>query len=344
MSAPVSERDALGPLKYVPGSAQVLPPSATAEDRRLPAPAASDSHIQAPGAPDAGLWEPPWTRRTARFEDDVAITEPRARLALSPDQISEPVLGRARGAALTWVGRLSCIVVLAAGGALTLLWLSARQGEAPGHSFDPISYGQPASPNLQVAAVSAKSDPARAPQSTLPRAVDLLSRPTAGNERHPGRDLTTSAAPPAAGQDHLDHVDLPNATEMQDAARPLRLTPPAAAVPSFAEAIPDRNAIAALVARGGKYFAAGDVAAARLVLRPAALAGDSVAALTLGETYDPVVLKRHGVIGLSGDPAQARDWYRKAAELGSADAPQRLEQLANQLARISHATNRQAPV
>jgi TPR repeat protein len=120
---------------------------------------------------------------------------------------------------------------------------------------------------------------------------------------------------------------------MQDAVRPSRLTPPGAAVPSFTEAIPDRNAIAALVARGGKYFAAGDVAAARLVLRPAALAGDSVAALTLGETYDPVVLKRLGVIGLSGDPAQARDWYRKAAELGSADAPQRLEQLANQLGR-----------
>ena len=58
-----------------------------------------------------------------------------------------------------------------------------------------------------------------------------------------------------------------------------------------------------------------------------------MAALTLGETYDPVVLKRLGVIGLSGDTAQARDWYRKAAELGSADAPQRLEQLANQLDR-----------
>jgi hypothetical protein len=259
--------------------------------------------------------------------------ELRARLALAPDQIPEPVLCRARGAALTWVGRLTWIVVLAAGGALTLLWLSARHGEAPGHSFDLISYEQPASSDLQVAAASAKSDLARAPQSAPPllRAVEL-SRPTAGNERHPGRDLTTTAASPAAGP---DHIDLPRATKMQDAARPseTRLTPLAATVPSSAEAIPDRYAIATLVARGGKYFAAGDVAAARLVLRPAALAGDAVAALTLGETYDPVVLKRLGVIGLSGDPAQARDWYRKAAELGSADAPQRLEQLANQLDR-----------
>jgi TPR repeat protein len=111
------------------------------------------------------------------------------------------------------------------------------------------------------------------------------------------------------------------------------MTPLAAVVPSFGEAIPDGNTIAALVARGRKYFAAGDVAAARLVLRPAALAGDSVAALALGESYDPVVLKRLGVIGLSGDPTQARDWYRKAAELGSADAPKRLDQLTNQLNR-----------
>jgi TPR repeat protein len=90
----------------------------------------------------------------------------------------------------------------------------------------------------------------------------------------------------------------------------------------------NRDEIAALVARGAKYFAAGDVAAARLVLRPAAVAGDSGAALALGETYDPLMLKRLGVIGFAGDLAEARDWYRRAAELGSADAPQRLDQLA----------------
>jgi hypothetical protein len=268
------------------------------------------------------------------FEGDVAIWELRTRLTSAPDLSPEPVLSRARGAGLTWVGRLTWIVVLAAGGALTLLWLSARHSDAPGHSFDLISYEQPASPDVQVAAARAKNNLARAPQSTMPlaRAVDLLPRPTSENERHPARDLTTGATSPAAAP---DHIDLPPATEMQDAARPseTRVTPPAAVVPSFGKAIPDRNAIAALVARGRKYLVAGDVAAARLVLRPAALAGDSVAALTLGETFDPVALKRLGVIGLLGDPAQARDWYRRAAELGSADAPWRLEQLANQLDR-----------
>jgi TPR repeat protein len=254
------------------------------------------------------------------FEGDVAIWELRTRLTSAPDLSPEPVLSRARGAELTWVGRLTWIVLLAVGGALTLLWLSPRHGDAPGHSVDLISYEQPASPDVQVAAASTKSDLARAPQSTmpLPRAVDLLLRPTTENERHPGRDLTTGATSPAAGS----HAARPSET---------RMTPPAVVVPSFGEAIPDVNTIAALVARGRKYFAAGDVAAARLVLRPAALAGDPVAALALGESYDPVVLKRLGVIGLSGDPTQARDWYRKAAELGSTDAPLRLEQLAHQL-------------
>ena len=271
MSAPDSEREALGPLKYELGPAQVLPPSGAAgartEARRRRAPAASDSHMEAPGTPDARLREPPWKRRNAPmpFEGDVAIWELRTRLTSAPDLSPEPVLSRARGAGLTWVGRLTWIVVLAAGGALTLLWLSPRHGDAPGHSVDLISYEQPPSPDLQVAAASAKSDLARAPQSTmpLPRAADLLLRPTTENERHPGRDLTTGTASPAAGP---DHVDLPPATEMQDAARPseTRMTPPAATVHSFGEAIPDRNAIAALVARGRKYLVAGDVAAARL--------------------------------------------------------------------------------
>ena len=78
-------------------------------------------------------------------------------------------------------------------------------------------------------------------------------------------------------------------------------------------------------ARG--YLAAGDVAAARLVLRRAAERNDPQAALALGGTYDPAVLKRLGIINFHSDPAQAREWYRKAAELGSPDASIRLEQL-----------------
>jgi hypothetical protein len=97
--------------------------------------------------------------------------------------------------------------------------------------------------------------------------------------------------------------------------------------PASAETISDRDEIAALVERGLKYFSEGDVATARLVLRRAARAGDPQATLTLGATYDPIILKQHGVLGLSGGLSEARDLYRKAAELGSVDAPKRLEDL-----------------
>jgi TPR repeat protein len=86
--------------------------------------------------------------------------------------------------------------------------------------------------------------------------------------------------------------------------------------------------VAALVARGQTYLANGDIVSARLVFRRAAEAGDAQAALALGGTFDPLVLKSLGVIGVVADSAQARKWYQKAAELGSREAPQRIDQLA----------------
>jgi TPR repeat protein len=71
----------------------------------------------------------------------------------------------------------------------------------------------------------------------------------------------------------------------------------------------------------------GDVTAARLAFR-CAESGDAQASLALGGTFDPLVLKNLGAVGVAADPAQARSWYQKAAELGSLDASQRLSQLA----------------
>ena len=50
--------------------------------------------------------------------------------------------------------------------------------------------------------------------------------------------------------------------------------------------------------------------------------------VALGETYDPAVLKRLGIIKFNPDLAQAREWYRRAADLGSAAAAMRLDQLS----------------
>jgi hypothetical protein len=85
--------------------------------------------------------------------------------------------------------------------------------------------------------------------------------------------------------------------------------------------------IAMLLKRGKDAFSTGDLAAARLLLRRAAEAGSAEAALALGATFDPLVLRRLGAIGAAPDAAQARQWYQKAVALGSPTASQPLAQL-----------------
>ena len=91
----------------------------------------------------------------------------------------------------------------------------------------------------------------------------------------------------------------------------------------------DPDEIASSLRRADDLIASGDLAAARLVLRRAANAGDARAAMTLAGTYDPVILEKLGVHGFVPDVAMARVWYEKAKKFGSAEAPQRLELLAS---------------
>jgi hypothetical protein len=83
-----------------------------------------------------------------------------------------------------------------------------------------------------------------------------------------------------------------------------------------------------LVKRGVEFLRIGDFAAARLVLRPAAEAGDQEAALLLGATFDPAAVADLGALGLVPDPSMARAWYQRAMEAGSVEASRRIERLA----------------
>jgi hypothetical protein len=89
----------------------------------------------------------------------------------------------------------------------------------------------------------------------------------------------------------------------------------------------DAEEIAALINRGTDSLKSGDLVSARLLLRRAAEAGSASAALMLGTTFDPLVIRQLGAIGVVPDVAQARQWYEKAAELGSDAASQRLAKL-----------------
>jgi hypothetical protein len=82
------------------------------------------------------------------------------------------------------------------------------------------------------------------------------------------------------------------------------------------------------VKRGIELIRTGNFAAARLLLRPAAEAGDSEAALLLGATFDPAVVSDLGALGLAPDPNVARAWYQRAMEAGSVEASRRIERLA----------------
>lgn len=85
--------------------------------------------------------------------------------------------------------------------------------------------------------------------------------------------------------------------------------------------------LGALMKRANGLLAIGDIAAARLLLERAADAQEADAALLLARTYDPLVLGAKDTRAITPDPAQARIWYRRAAELGSQHAQQRLTQM-----------------
>jgi hypothetical protein len=91
----------------------------------------------------------------------------------------------------------------------------------------------------------------------------------------------------------------------------------------------DPEEIKLLMKQGEKFIAAGDVVTARLSFQRAAEAGDANAAVALGATYDPTVLAKLGVVGISADVAKARSWYQKAEKFGSPEARWRLDVLAD---------------
>ena len=290
-----------------------------------------------------------WRRkkRPQIFEGDTAMRELRARLALAPDQMPEPPLYQAKDSILGVVARLMGVMVLAAVGALGFLWITAPHSAPP----DGQVAGQP---DGQAALVSYRSVEAlqpppaaqnvrterapEAPSSGGPWTVANYSRDVTDGIGTPPAALAPRTLAPAVPRSPASRVSTPPPAAPAPpppAAVPASRSPPsavAAPVPALAPppstvAAPDRDEVAALLTRARAYLSAGDVAAARLVLRRAAEREDPQAALALGGTYDPVMLKRLGIINFHSDPAQAREWYRRAAELGSADASLRLEQL-----------------
>jgi hypothetical protein len=173
-----------------------------------------------------------------------------------------------------------------------------------GSSSDSRSAPPPVTPPQQVAAVAAVTAPAviaaTPAQASLPAQL-------------PSRDEIALALK-TAHQNQAPEVQQPAA-----AAAPVAVAPPVRRM--------DSDELAALITRAKTFLASGDIPPARLLLERAAEAQEASAALMLAQTYDPTVLGTQDIRNITPDPALARSWYQRAAQLGSVDAQRRLSQL-----------------
>lgn len=166
----------------------------------------------------------------------------------------------------------------------------------------PVAAQPAVAPAPTKSATEVATDRGAAPEAPPPVDTDLIPEP--------------APAAPAAQQSQPSQV----------AALPSKDEPPAPPPTPIAQQL-TAGELATLMERGRRFVASGDFSSARPVYRRAAEAGYAEAALALGETYDPVTLEERGVIGMNPDVAKAREWYERARDLGSLEAPTRLERL-----------------
>ena len=174
----------------------------------------------------------------------------------------------------------------------------------------PTPSAGPTPPSAEAAPATPPAEPTAsglaAPPATLP------DEPTAPSARvMPVVPLVAGGAPgPAAAP--AAPSPAPSAMELDSKTA----APPAATNGSSLSA----DEMAALLARGDMLLSVGDVASARLFYERAADAGGGLAAIRLGETFDPLFLDRVRLSGVRGDPAVAASWYRRARDLGATGA------------------------
>jgi hypothetical protein len=261
-----------------------------------------DQHeIDAPAGVEVGsppgMMEPPWKRQT--LEPDWLPPPP-------PPTRTESAL-----AALAW--SVGIIVTAAAAGTFGSIWgVGYSSGSAP------------------------------APQKLLASdQINLVANIVA--DASAARPATRGLAPVSAGDDARPAANgvanpvqrrVPSAPELRSVSTPSTLASPAppstpnvaqfnrqnSPDPASAPATPkllDAAEIAFMMKDGAEFIANGNIAAARMMFRPAAEAGDPAAAFALAETYDPLVLAKLGAKGgIAPDVALAQRWYAKANELG----------------------------
>ncbi len=180
-----------------------------------------------------------------------------------------------------------------------------------GASSDSRSAPPPVTPPQQVAAAAAATAPVVVAATPAQASLPAPSLPA----QLPSRDEIALALKTAHQSQAPAEVQQPAAA----AAAPASVAPPVRRM--------DSDELAALMTRAKAFLASGDIPPTRLLLERAAEAQEASAALMLAQTYDPTVLGTQDIRNITPDPALARSWYQRAAQLGSADAQRRLSQL-----------------
>jgi hypothetical protein len=142
------------------------------------------------------------------------------------------------------------------------------------------------------------------------------------------RRTEVNEPPPNGGSEERQGVVTVMAGPVADASMPGTASSPTVSQLKTTSAQPDNEEISALIKLSQDFVRNRDFSSARLLLRRAAEEGSAAAALSLGETFDPLIIQQLHAIGIQPDPAKAREWYERAVQLGSDAASQHLAKLA----------------
>jgi hypothetical protein len=261
-------------------------------------------------------------------EEKRSLEEITARVlaALKPELMPPSLRAETRLPGFGWIAGLAGAVGVAAAVALLVANVVRIPINASVSSEDETVRSQSVSTAVlaklpQIEAAQASVQPAEAPPAP--------TTPLLATTQTPASTQTLASTQTNAATVATPSVPAPLTSPQIAPAQPDTKTPPAATVPEPRPAVSlTRDEIASMLKRGQDLIAAGDVASGRLMLTHLAEAGDAQAAFILAGTFDAAVLASLRVVGVQPDPAKARAWYQRAAEQGSLEAKQRLQQSA----------------
>jgi hypothetical protein len=266
--------------------------------RKPPMVAAHETSIERPPQDDV-------VEAARPFSGDLAVEDLRRRHSLTPEIIPEPNSLKGDHTRALIALRLSGVTAIAA----LIAWVVVSL---------PAMHRQPGNDNVHTAVLP---NPADSEQDQLPTA-------TAQSPLHDWRPQANEPRAKGGLEERQSEIATVMAGPVADAIMPATASPSTGPRLERTTAQPDEEEISALIKLAQGFLSNRDISSARLLLRRAAEAGSAAAALSLGETFDPLVIRQLHAIGVQPDPAKAREWYERAAQLGSDAASQHLAKLA----------------